>query len=243
MWDVYYRQKSPKRIAEELLYLSKRYGMKEFHLVELIFNGHHKKMLELCEYLIEADQGISLFGHGRIDSRLDRPSLELLKKAGFRWFIFGLETASNKLLKNMRKGYGKEAASRVLLSMEEVGLNCSVNLITGLPGENWTDFFETVQFIYEHRHCISGIPAVSECALISGTDLALNPEKFDIAVGPDGKASSYDWVSKDGQNTLKVRLNRKEILFAVFKEWKWGQEAKEEMMNGNAPTTASIPAL
>ncbi len=229
MWDVYYRQKSPKRIADEMLYLADRYNVKEFHLVELIFNGHHKKMLELCDYLIEANQGINFFGHGRIDPRLDVESLSKLKKAGFRWFIFGLETASNKLLKNMRKGYSKDTASRVLKNMGEIGLSCSVNLITGLPGETWHDFYETIHFLYEHRQYISGIPAISECVLISGTDIALSPEKFGIAVGPDGKADSYNWKSVDGTNTLEIRLNRKEILFALFREWKWGEELKKEM--------------
>lgn len=224
MWDVYYRQKSPKRIADEMLFLSNKYGVKDFHLIELIFNGHHKKMLELCQYLIEANQGISFFGHGRIDPRLDAEALSMLKQAGFKWFIFGLETASNHLLKSMRKGYAKETASRVLKDMGEVGLNCSVNLITGLPGETWADFFETVQFIFDHKEFIASPPAICECILVSGTDIALYPEKFGIKTGPNGKATcSYAWESVDGKNNLETRLLRKEMMVKIFKDLEWGK--------------------
>ena len=230
MWDVYYRQKSPQRIAEEMLTLSRQYGVKDFHLIELIFNGHHKKMLELCDYLIEADHGISFFGHGRIDPRLDVDSLRKLKQAGFKWFIFGLETASNQLLKNMRKGYGKDTASRVLKSMGEVGMSCSVNLITGLPGETQADHEETMQFLYEHRQYIAIPPAISECILISGTDLALYPEKFGIKTNAAGKvACSYNWETSSGDNTLEIRLARKAEMTKVFKEWQWGTAAVETL--------------
>ncbi|MBI3558744.1 MAG: radical SAM protein [Deltaproteobacteria bacterium] len=223
MWDVKYRQKSPQRIIAEMEYLYERYGMDRFYLIELIFNGHHGRMRELATELAKRKHRFTFWGHGRIDPRLDVETLQLLKDAGFRWFIFGLESGSDRVLNLMRKGYGKETASKVLRAMKQVGINCSVNIVTGFPGETWGEFFETVQFIHDHRDCLSMPPAVMECCATQGSDIYLYPEKFGIEVTSGRGIDERGWRSVDGKNTLEVRLLRKEMMHKVFKELDFGK--------------------
>lgn len=219
MWDTYYRQKSPKRIVAEMEYLNERYGAKNFMFIELIFNGHNKKMHELAEELASKNHDYRFWGHGRIDPRLDLATLKLLEKAGFTHFIFGLESASTRVLKLMRKGYSAEAADRVLRDLRKTEIRCSVNIITGFPGENWWDYFITILFVLKHREVISGPPGVCECNATAGSDIFLYPEKFNI------KLSEHEpyrnWSTLDGKNTLKVRLLRKEIMVWIFKHVKF----------------------
>ena len=218
MWDLRFRQKSPQRIVEEMEYLSSRYGIYQFMLIELIFNGHIPKMRELTQELVRRKHKFKMWGHGRVDPRMDLETMNTLREAGFEWFIFGLETASDKVLKIMRKGYNKETADRVLNNLRLSGINCSVNVICGFPGEDWRDYRETIEFIYHHRKAIFHMPGLADCAVMPGSDLFLTPKKFAIKTEGNVPPPPLDWETEDGTNTLKVRLFRKEFMLKVFKQ-------------------------
>lgn len=223
MWDLRYRQKSPKRIVQEMEYLSHKYNSKNFMLIELIFNGHIPRMREMAQELINRNLKFKFWGHGRIDGRMDIETLSMLKQVGFHWFIFGLESASDKVLKNMRKGYTKEAAENVLTNIRSVGLNCSVNVIVGFPGEDWSDFRETIDFIFRHRKTIAFIPSVTDCYALPSSDIYEYPEKFNIKSNSDSdsKPDIYDWETTDGKNTPVVRKYRKEFILSLFKKMRF----------------------
>lgn len=228
MWDLRYRQKSPQRVVDEMQYLSQRYGTKKFMLIELIFNGHMKKMRELNQELVRRKLNFQFWGHGRIDPRLDKETLQVLKEAGFYMFIFGLESASNPVLKLMRKGYTAETADRVLTDMTEVGLDCAINVIVGFPGETWEDYKKTIHFIYKHRKGIACMPGLSACNAMPGSDIYLYPEKFSIQTDHDGFPPVEDWVSCDGTNTLEMRNFRKEFMLDVFKKFKFKGDPQDK---------------
>lgn len=221
MWDLRYRQKSPARIVEEMEYLSKRYGSKQFMLVELIFNGHIPKMRELTQELVRRQLDFTFWGHGRIDPRMDRETLQTLKDAGFRMFIFGLESASDPVLKAMRKGYTAATADRVLTDMGEIGIDCCVNIIVGFPGETWEDYRKTLRFIYKHRKTIAVMPGISACNAMPGSDIFIYPEKFGIKNEIDLSFHVVDWETIDGTNTLNMRNFRKEFMLEAFKKMKF----------------------
>ena len=218
LWDLRYRQKSPERIVDEMETLSKKYGIKDFMLIELIFNGHMTKMREMLKILNARNLGFRFWGHGRIDPRLDFETIKLLKDVGFFWFIFGLESGSDKMLKLMRKGYNVETADRVLSTMKDVGLWCSVNVIVGFPGETWDDYLETILFVYKHRGAIANEPSLASCMAIPGSDIYLYPEKFGIKSSKDTNFDTIRWESVDGENNYTVREFRKEFMNYVFKQ-------------------------
>lgn len=220
MWDLRYRQKSPQRIIEEMELLFSKYKIKDFMLIELIFNGHIAKMREFARELIAKNHQFSFWGHGRIDHRMDLETLDLLKQAGFRWFIFGLESASDKVLKLMRKGYSAETAENVISDMAKVGMDFSCNIVTGFPGENWEDYLQTIHFIWRHQKAIGNIPGMAACMATQGSDIYMYPEKFNIKV-PRGQKhpDSINWETLDGTNTPEVREFRKEFMLAVFKQF------------------------
>jgi len=183
----------------------------------------------MAEALVRRDHGFKFWGHGRIERHLDAENLDLLKRAGFSHFIFGLESGSSRVLKLMRKGYTAETASRVLQDVRNAGIGCSVNIVTGFPGETWNDCLDTINFVKAHREGISPMPGISECSATQGSDIYLYPERFGIAVEADGRPHHYHWRTLDGSNTLEVRLARKEWMLQIFKELEFGKAAKPQM--------------
>lgn len=216
MWDNRYRQKSPARIIQEMVFLSEKYKIKNFMLIELIFNGHMAKLKIFAEELAKLKMGFQFWGHGRIDPRLDRTTIQLLKDCGFFMFVFGLESGSDKVLKAMRKGYNKETADRVLKDMGEVGLLCSVNIVIGFPGEDWDDFWETIELVHKHRKAIAGPPSLSACNAMPGSDIYLYPEKFGIKTKNGEPPQVLEWETVDGTNTQEIRFFRRDFMRKYF---------------------------
>jgi len=209
-----FRQKTGKKIAEDLIYLKNQFNNYDFCFVELISNGNHRKLMELAKVLYEEKETISFWGHMRISSKLTLEDGIVLRKSGLRHVTFGLESASDSVLKKMRKGYNSKIASNCIKNVHNAGITISINIIVGYPDETIFNFLETLWFVIRHRRYLTSIPSVCDCNASPGTDLFNEPDKFGIILNPNNP--SVDWITKDGKNTLKRRLVLKKIMSLVF---------------------------
>lgn len=216
MWSVYYRQKSPTRVADEMTYFAKKFGVTNFIFIELVFNGHHGWIMKFAEELKNRNTNFSFWSHGRMDGRLTPELLKALRSVGFWHFMFGMESASNKVLKLMRKGTTKEKALANLNDCVNANISASINIIVGFPGETFLDFLETLFFVVRHRKLIWIVPSITACQATPGTDLYEQPEKFQIKVEKSVANGARDWVSYDGKNNYRERQRRVKIMEFVF---------------------------
>ena len=216
MWSVYYRQKSPSRVADEMTHLWKQFGVRNFIVIELVFNGHHGWIMKFAEEQKRRNAKFRFWSHGRMDGRLTPELLRELKSAGFWHFMFGMESASNKVLKLMRKGTTKEKALANLRDCADANIGAAINIIVGFPGETFFDFLETLFFVVRHRKLIWGVPSITACQATPGTDLYEQPEKFQIKVEKGVANGARDWVSFDGKNNPRERKRRVKIMEFVF---------------------------
>lgn len=212
MWAVYYRQKSPERMVAEMEFLYEKFQVKNFIFIELVFNGHHEWVQKFCDLLKTRPVQFRFWSHGRVDGRLTQPLLRSLRAVGFWHFIFGMESASDNVLRLMRKGTTKAKAAANLRDCFDANISVSVNVIVGFPGETLWDFLETVAFIISNRRYISMVPSITPCFATPGTDIYLYPEKFGIKIDKSSLHGSETWSSIDGWNTHRVRLWRRNFL-------------------------------
>jgi radical SAM superfamily enzyme YgiQ (UPF0313 family) len=227
MWAVDYRQKSTKRVIEELEYLSQTFGVKNFIFIELVFNGHHKWMADFAAQLKARDAGFKFWSHGRIDRRLTPELLRALKEVGFTHFIFGLESASDRVLRLMRKGTSKAKSIANLQDCAEAGVAVSTNIIVGYPGEELVDYLETLAFILRHRKQIWSAPNVTPCYVTPGTDLYEQPATFDVAIDFSDPEAAANWTTTDGRNTRLVRELRKQVMDFFFARVTWQSQLEK----------------
>jgi radical SAM superfamily enzyme YgiQ (UPF0313 family) len=104
-----------------------------------------------------AELGVPLRWGGcmRFEKTLDRAFLDLSARGGCAMILFGLETASERMIDHMVKGVRLENVGRILRESHEVGIWNHTFFFFGFPGETLEDAQETVNFVYANGERIN----------------------------------------------------------------------------------------
>lgn len=78
-------------------------------------------------------------GYGRVDSLRNKTAEQLkeLKKLGYSGIVFGVESADEKILQRMNKGYHVDEIVPQLSKMDQAGLPYEVIFLSGLGGKGY----------------------------------------------------------------------------------------------------------
>ena len=136
------RMRSPEKVVDELEMLYDRYGVDSFCFVDNVFNFPLDHAYCICNGIIQ--RGLKIHWTGFFHPRFITPDFaELIKKAGCSGVELGIDSASDKILTTLKKGF---SASDVVNAMElckQVELNTCCCLILGGPGEDGETLKET----------------------------------------------------------------------------------------------------
>lgn len=143
------RLKSVDCIINEIKYLQKEYGVEGIHFIDELFVINKKRAYELAQRL--GPLNIKWDAQGRVNT-VDYDLLYEMKKAGCVAIGFGIESGSNKILKNMNKCITVEQSAQAMEDAKKAGLHIKVQLILGYPGESEQTVAETVNFFKKVEH-------------------------------------------------------------------------------------------
>lgn len=87
----------------------------------------------------------------RFDRRLTSDLFIAVRNAGCTLLSLGLESASDPLLRTMKKGFRAQTAAKVLEAAQVAGLPIHLYVILGYPGETAQDRLKTIAFLRGHR--------------------------------------------------------------------------------------------
>jgi radical SAM superfamily enzyme YgiQ (UPF0313 family) len=130
------RLRSARYVTEEIIYWYKK-GYYIIGIVDDNFVVDRTRILELCEILrsndlrnlqIKLDNGI------RADC-VDEEMLKAMFSAGVNKLSFGVESANDNILKNIKKGESLERIENAIRLAVNVGFQVHLSFIIGLPGE------------------------------------------------------------------------------------------------------------
>jgi anaerobic magnesium-protoporphyrin IX monomethyl ester cyclase len=100
-------------------------------------------------------------GCARFERVLSKSLLEQVSRSGGRMLLFGLETASERMIEHMVKGTQRETMSRILKESAQAGIWNHTFFFFGFPTETMEDAQDTINFIYAHHASIhSASPGV-----------------------------------------------------------------------------------
>jgi len=203
-----YRHRSAGNVLEEIVKRRKKYKNNFFGFNDSLINGSHKNLLEMCKLIASKRLDISWGGNCRIDKRLDLDCLGRMKKAGCEYLVIGIESASNRILRLMRKNFTIEDASDFIHRCNKVGIGIVANWIVGFPGETEEEFINTADFIIKHEGLIRK-NTFSTLTINQFSYLDRHKEEFGIVL--DGAHLGL-WRSRDGLNTIELRNSRLDYL-------------------------------
>ena len=218
-----YRMKRAEDVIEELSYHMGKNGITEFTVCDSLLNGNLQELSKLCDLIIARNLKIEWNGQIAPLGNMEFELFAKMKQAGCSTLQIGLESSSDKVLKNMRKIYSSKDAEKAIQRAKQAGIETEVFIMIGFPGEREKEFQETINFVERNASHIDTIKSINTLHLIAGTDVYENYRKYGIKKLPR-KNWHYLWRAK-GRNAYKVRRRRAEKL--VNLAYKLGIAVKE----------------
>jgi len=145
-WGRGVRFRSPRSVVEEIRLLKERFGLLYFSFRDDTFTADRGRVLEICRLLEEEKLRILWNCQSRVTA-VDEEMLVAMKRAGCECIQFGVESGSAAMLKVLGKRILPANVERAAAAVRRVGINLSVYLITGIPGEGEDDLQQTVRLI------------------------------------------------------------------------------------------------
>ncbi len=149
LWNFKWRARSAKNVVDEMEHCIKEYGIKEFHFEDENMTLKKKRLLEICNEII--DRGLDITWqtpNGIRASVTDREMLEVMKKSGCTHITVAPESGSERVLEGiMNKEQNTEDVLGVMEAAHELGMKTTAYFIIGLPGEAKEDIEKSIDLM------------------------------------------------------------------------------------------------
>lgn len=138
------RSRSAENVIHELKLISSQ-GYKEVFFRDETFTMFRERNIRICEEIIKEKIDLTWVCNSRV-GMLDKEMMRLMKAAGCHMVKFGVESGSQKILDNIKKGTTIEQAVESFRLSREVGLSTHAHFMLGNPGDTRETVEETINF-------------------------------------------------------------------------------------------------
>lgn len=139
-----WRAISPGRVGELIQHLYDKFSVRYFRFFDDNFTVNKKRVIRVSEEIIERGLDITFRIEARVDS-LDDEMLRALKKAGCHLMEIGIESGSDRILKNLNKKITVSQVKGAVSLAKRHGITTKGFLMVSLPGEQTGDVLETMK--------------------------------------------------------------------------------------------------
>ncbi len=140
--------KSVLRAVDEVEYLSRKYGSKLFNFVDEAVPP--KFYNEFAKEVIRRGIEIYYYSFARLEKAFTPEVLSNLYTSGARFFMWGYEAESHRVMKLINKGVDLEHRKEILRGARDAGLWNLCTFLLGFPTETWEELQSTIRVIYDH---------------------------------------------------------------------------------------------
>ncbi len=141
-----YRTRSPKLVVEEIGRAREIFPrVKEFFFDDDTFTGKIGRIEEIARGL--APFNVTWSCSARAD--VPEKTLATMKESGLRLVMVGIESGSDEILKNVKKGISTEQSRKFVKACKKFGIAVHANYMIGLPGETRETIRRTIEFAKE----------------------------------------------------------------------------------------------
>lgn len=145
----YYRLLGPGRVVDEMEFFVSR-GFDYFHFSDSVFNVPRQHALDVCREI--ARRSLPVRWHGYMSPYgFDKELAGCLAAAGNDGILFGVDTCSERMLREHCKNFDTGDIARAVAACREAGLEFSFHILFGAPGETMETAAETLRAIDDWR--------------------------------------------------------------------------------------------
>ncbi|UCF36929.1 MAG: B12-binding domain-containing radical SAM protein [Acidobacteriota bacterium] len=146
-----FRHHSAERIVADIRHLVEEFEVNAIFIEDDYFFGHPGRVEQICDLLIEADLDLLIQVPCRIDYLYKRSPemLDKLYRAGFKELWVGIESGSEKRLKEIMKRTTLNQVRDVNRLLSGSDVYVKYGFMAGFPNEDREETLETVDFMFE----------------------------------------------------------------------------------------------
>lgn len=156
LWHQY-RQRDAKTVVADLISLSSRHNNKIFRFNDSLINGNMQWLHEFTDAIRDTRLEVRWLGNARVHPKMNAGLFERLQAAGCRELLFGIESGSSRVLRQMRKGTTPAMASKVIADCSRSNIRTHTYWILGSPTEEIDDLHKSLRFLQTHIHTIDSV--------------------------------------------------------------------------------------
>src|SRR3990172_1668734 len=140
-----YRYISSERVIEELDYLINELKQPNITFFDDYFTGNKQRVFELCEMIQKRGfHKKASFGVQTRGDSIDKELMKAMRAANFDSLMFGVETASENLMKLINKAETVQENIDAIKMAKEMGFAVEATFIYGFPTETFDDRFNAL---------------------------------------------------------------------------------------------------
>ena len=139
-----YATRTAESIIAELKYL-KASGYRFIYFSDQTFFQSKAITRQILNWMIDVEYGIQWMCFSRVDV-LDETELKLMKKAGCRLIMFGVEWAENDKLEHYKKQYTVDQIKHTFALSKSLKIKRLGTFLIGVPGQTEQSILNTVKF-------------------------------------------------------------------------------------------------
>ncbi len=141
--------KSVIRAVDEVEYLSKKHNSKLFNFVDEAVPP--KFYNEFAKEVKRRGLEIYYYSFARLEKAFTPEVLKNLYESGARFFMWGYEAESERVMKLINKGIDLKFRKQILADSRDAGLWNLCTFLLGYPTETWEELQSTIKVIYDHE--------------------------------------------------------------------------------------------
>ena len=139
------RFRSAENVVREIQYLVENHGIREIGFYDDTFVADRQRVREICRLLLAHGINVTWTCMSRVNFA-DPLTLERMAQAGCHMICYGVESADQEILKNIRKGIRLEDVRAVVRMTQRAGITTRLSFMLGNPGETLETMQKTLRF-------------------------------------------------------------------------------------------------
>lgn len=142
-----FRTRSPENVLVEIELLYKQYGIREIHFEDDCFNLDIKRAKRILDLIIDSGMDLEIrFPNGIRADYADEELIIKMKDAGTYQISVGVETASPRVMKMIRKRLDLRRVEEMVKLAVKHGLTVRGFFMIGFPGETKEEMLQTIEY-------------------------------------------------------------------------------------------------